>query len=95
MNNGDGVDYVARDRTVKWYRVTDQSGTEYRWKMIGDERGATQFVCPDRGAVSPVLWGIGAVRGWLLANGLTPSGSKSPEWSKHLAERRERRQPAA
>jgi len=94
MNNGDGVDYVQRERTVKWYRVTNEFGIEYRFKMTGDERGAIRFIDPEVGPVSPELWGPGAVRGWLLKHGFTPTGSKSPEWAKHLAERREARKAA-
>ena len=90
----DGVDYVARERTVRWYRVTDAAGTEFRLKMLGSERGSVTFAHDGR-PVSPELWGPGAVRGWLLSAGLTPAGSKSPEWARQMAERRDRAAAAA
>lgn len=91
----DEVTIVRRDRTVKWYTVTNEAGQEFRWKMIHNGIGAVHFVCPERGQMSPQLWGPAAIRGWLLREGLTPKGSKSPEWAKQMAERREVRVPAA
>lgn len=93
-NTMDEVSIVRRDRTVKWYRVVDREGREHRWKMHGNGIGAFHFTDPEQGQVSPQLWGLPAVRGWLLRNGYTPAGSRSPEWAKHLAERAERQAAA-
>jgi len=91
----DEVSIVRRDRTVKWYVVTDEAGREHRWKMIGNGLGAVHFVDPQAGQVSPQLWGPAAIRGWLLREGLTPKGSTSPEWAKQMAERRGGQEVAA
>jgi hypothetical protein len=86
----DGCYVVERPTTSHMYVATDDQGTVHKWLLTGNGYGGFQFTrlrstAPD----SPVLWGIMAVRGWLLTNGYTPRYSQSPMWQRQIVERRD------
>ena len=87
----DGCYTVERPQTSHLYIATDAQGNEHRWLLASNGIGGFTFTrLRAAQPESHVLWGIMAVRGWLLDNGYTPRGSRSEEWQKEITERQER-----
>lgn len=88
----DGCYVVERPETSRSYIATDAQGTIHKWLLTTNGYGGFQFTryratTPE----SPILWGIMAVKGWLLDNGYTPRYSQSPIWKQQMAERLDHR----
>jgi len=85
----DGAYIVRRDKIHRWFPVIDSNGTEHRWLLRTNGVGAFAFAETHHGPrLSPILWGLPAVRNWLLVNGYTPKGSRSPEWARQMTQAR-------
>ena len=79
--NARGEWIVEREPTVRWYRMTDPNGKPVRWCLRTDSTGGFTFAETIRGTpITPTLYGLPAVRGWMIRNGYRPEGATGDPW---------------